>query len=479
MLKELARVSRLSTVLTPEYLDFHGICPLEATAERLVVATWKDHVDDAAVDDLRRLFGCSPEFERFDMGDVRAAIARVYAREAKSAKDVLEEIGLGPEAIPSDLPIDDLRAQANQAPIIRLVRALLLEALEARASDVHLEAGSDRLTVRYRIDGVLHEVAAPPANLSAGVLSRIKIMADLDIAERRLPQDGRIRLKLQNRDVDVRVSTLPALRGESVVLRLLDSQRNKVTLHDVGMAPDTLEALGEIIARPHGMLLVTGPTGSGKTTTLYAALEAVRNGRQKIVTVEDPVEYELPGVTQVQVSTKIGLTFASALRALLRQDPDIVLVGEIRDPETASIAVHAALTGHLVLATLHTNSAAGALTRMVDLGVAPYLIGSTISAVLAQRLVRRVCYACNARVKPDTSSRCDKCRGTGYHGRTGLFELMIVDEILRRAVNGNAGAHDIHAVATAAGMRSLADDGARLVGDGVTTAEEVLRVAGN
>jgi len=379
---------------------------------------------------------------------------------------------------------------------VKLVNLLLLEALDARASDVHLEGYPGGLRVRYRIDGVLQDAVAPPKRLAAAVVSRLKIMAELDIAERRVPQDGRIRLRMHDRQVDVRVSTLPTLHGESVVLRLLDKEAGRIDLLELGMAPDTLERFAAAVSKPHGIVLSTGPTGSGKTTTLYAAVDRIRTGKEKIITVEDPVEYELPGVPQVPVNEKVGLTFANALRALLRQDPDIMLVGEIRDEETADIATHAALTGHLVLSTLHTNDAATALTRLVDLGIEPYLVASTVEAVLAQRLVRRICSACREPAKVTADQRralgvtaselrkvwvgkgCPECRGSGYRGRTGLFELLVMDETLRAAVQTDASASRLERMGLDAGMRLLKDDGIRVIRDGLTTVEEVLRVAG-
>jgi len=320
-------------------------------------------------------------------------------------------------------------------------------------------------------------------------------MAELDIAERRLPQDGRIRLRMQNRQVDVRVSTVPTLRGESVVLRLLDKERGRISLSELGMAADTLELFTEVVSRPHGIVLVTGPTGSGKTTTLYAAVEMIRTGREKILTVEDPVEYELPGVPQVPVNEKVGVTFAAALRSLLRQDPDIILVGEIRDAETAQIATQAALTGHLVLSTLHTNDAPTALTRLLDLDVAAYLVASTVDAVLAQRLVRVICTSCKTETRPDKNAArrldiealglqrvwkgagCEQCRGTGYRGRTGLYELLVMDNELRLEVQRRRGSEELRQMAVTKGMRTLLDDGLRAVKEGVTTLDEVLRVA--
>jgi len=349
--------------------------------------------------------------------------------------------------------------------------------------------------VRYRVDGVLQNAPSPPPHLTAAIISRLKIMAELDIAERRLPQDGRIRLRLQNRQVDVRVSTVPTLRGESVVLRLLDKERGRISLAELGMAPDTLELFTEVVSRPHGIVLVTGPTGSGKTTTLYGAIEMIRTGREKILTVEDPVEYELAGVPQVPVNEKVGVTFAAALRSLLRQDPDIILVGEIRDAETAQIATQAALTGHLVLSTLHTNDAPTALTRLLDLDVAAYLVASTVDAVLAQRLVRVICTNCKTETKPDKATArridvealgltrvwkgagCQECRGTGYRGRTGVYELLVMDNELRLEVQRRRGSEELRAMAVAKGMRTLLDDGIRAAREGVTTLDEVTRVA--
>jgi len=421
----------------------------------------------------------------------------VYAPEAATAEGVIAGMtGEARAVIDADeIPLDDLLHLANEAPVVRLVNLLLIEALDARASDVHLEAYQDGLRVRYRVDGVLQNAPSPPPHLTAAIISRLKIMAELDIAERRLPQDGRIRLRLQNRQVDVRVSTVPTLRGESVVLRLLDKERGRISLLELGMAPDTLELFSEVVARPHGIVLVTGPTGSGKTTTLYAAVEMIRTGREKILTVEDPVEYELVGVPQVPVNEKVGVTFAAALRSLLRQDPDIILVGEIRDAETAQIATQASLTGHLVLSTFHTNDAPTALTRLLDLDVAAYLVASTVDAVLAQRLVRVICTNCKAETAPDKAAGrrlnlealdltrvwkgrgCDECRGTGYRGRTGVYELLVMDSDLRLEVQRRRGSEELRSMAIEKGMRTLLDDGLRAVRAGVTTLDEVLRVA--
>ncbi|MGH7668186.1 MAG: GspE/PulE family protein [Gemmatimonadaceae bacterium] len=493
---DLLAVERLTRALALDWLEQYGVLPIRLEGRTLHVATWLDRVEPLALDDLRLLFDADLAIERYEEQDVRGAIRRAYAQDAVTAEGLIAGMaGEGLAVGTDEIPLDDLMHLANEAPVVRLVNVLLIEALDARASDVHLEGYADGLHVRYRIDGVLQPAPSPPPQLTAAIISRLKIMADLDIAERRLPQDGRIRLRLQNRQVDVRVSTVPTLRGESVVLRLLDKEQGRISLTELGMAPDTLELFSEVISRPHGIVLSTGPTGSGKTTTLYAAIEMIRTGREKILTVEDPVEYELPGVPQVPVNEKVGVTFATALRALLRQDPDIIYVGEIRDPETAQIAMQAALTGHLVLSTLHTNDAPTALTRLLDLDVAAYLVASTVDAVLAQRLVRRICPHCKRPAVPDRVAEqrldldaldlrhvwhgagCEQCRGTGYIGRIGIYELLVMDNELRAELQLRRGSQELRAMAIAKGMRTLQDDGLRLVRAGVTTLDEVLRVA--
>jgi general secretion pathway protein E len=487
----LDELAPLSGLLTSEYLEQYAVLPLQRAGAVTLVATWLDAVDEQTLDDLALLLGAPVELVRAREAELRAAIRRVYGTDASTARDLIA--GIAPEVRlggDREIPMDDLVSLANEAPVVKLVNFLLLEALESRASDVHLEGYADTLRVRYRLDGVLQDAPSPPSHLAPAVISRLKIMAELDIAERRLPQDGRIRLRLQDRQVDVRVSTLPTLHGESVVLRLLDKERGRIGLEGIGMAEDTLAAFSEAIARPHGIVLATGPTGSGKTTTLYAAIDKIRTGREKILTVEDPVEYELVGVPQVPVNEKVGVTFATALRALLRQDPDVMLVGEIRDVETAEIATQAALTGHLVLSTLHTNDAAGALTRLLELEVAPYLVASTVEAVLAQRLVRVICSACKRETDVDPAlaralgltgpvwqgAGCDSCRNTGYRGRTGIYELLVMSDELRAEVMQRRGAGDLRRIAVENGMRTLRDDGVRLATLGVTTPEEVLRV---
>jgi general secretion pathway protein E len=492
---DLSALEPLSGAFTAEYLEHHAVLPVRRSGESLLVATWREELDVQALDDLRVVLGGEVQIVLLPETEVRTAIRRVYASDAVTARGVIE--GLSDEIqvdAGGEVPLDDLVNLANEAPVIRLVNLLLLEALEARASDVHVEGYAQGPRVRYRIDGVLQDAPSPPPHLAAAVVSRLKIMADLDIAERRVPQDGRIRLRLQDRQVDVRVSTLPTLHGESVVLRLLDKDRGRIGLEELGMGDDTLSHFSRAITAPHGIVLVTGPTGSGKTTTLYGVVDRIRTGREKILTVEDPVEYELPGVPQIPVNEKVGVTFANALRALLRQDPDVLLVGEIRDGETAEIATHASLTGHLVLSTLHTNDAPGALTRLLDLGIAPYLVASTVEAVLAQRLVRVICGACRERARVDERSAralgaapgelveghrgagCTACRGTGFRGRTGVYELLVLDDEMRAELLLHRGGNELRRLAVRAGMRTLREDGLRLVRAGVTTPEEVLRV---
>ncbi len=377
-------------------------------------------------------------------------------------------------------------------PMIQLVDSMLAEAVRMRASDVHIEGGRQQVRVRYRIDGVLRDVNSPPKALHGPIVSRIKIMGGLNIAEKRLPQDGRLQLTVETRTMDVRISTLPAMHGESVVMRLLDRSQPIRGLPEMGISPDDQRRWMDLIHRPHGMVLVTGPTGSGKTTTLYGALSVLNAPDRKLITVEDPVEYHLPGVNQVLVKASIGLTFAAGLRSMLRQAPDIIMVGEIRDQETAQVAVQAALTGHLVLSTLHTNDAPGAVTRLIDMGIPPFLAASTIQGILAQRLVRRVCPSCRMTDNATADERaflgppevaqvirsvgCDKCHGSGYYGRIGLFELLVVTDAVRQLIVSKSTVSAIRVAAVREGMRGLREDGCLKVRDGLTTVTEVLRV---
>jgi general secretion pathway protein E len=369
-----------------------------------------------------------------------------------------------------ELPaVEDLLETSDDAPIIRMLNALLTQAARDGASDIHIEPYERHSSVRFRVDGSLREVVQPNRALHAALISRLKIMAELDISEKRLPQDGRISLRIGTRAMDVRVSTLPSAHGERAVLRLLDKSQNKLTLEAVGMQGTVLAQLEHLIAQPHGIVLVTGPTGSGKTTTLYAALSRLDASRSNIMTVEDPIEYELPGIGQTQVNPKIDLTFAKALRAILRQDPDVIMIGEIRDFETAQIAIQASLTGHLVLATLHTNDAASAVTRLIDMGVEPFLLSSSLLGVMAQRLVRKLCPTCQGK-------GCADCSQTGYQGRTGIFELLSTTDALRALIHNRASEAQLREAALQAGLVLMREDGERLVQSGVTSREELVRV---
>jgi general secretion pathway protein E len=406
--------------------------------------------------------------ERFDQ-----SLAQAYAHADGIAEELAVDLGqdVDLKQLAQELPeVTDLLDAENDAPIIRLINALLTQALRRNASDIHIEQYEARSAVRFRIDGALHTVIEPQRELHAAIVSRVKIMASLDIAEKRLPQDGRIALRVAGRPVDVRVSTLPAGHGERVVLRLLDKQAGRLELESLGMSAPTLERLDALIHEPHGIVLVTGPTGSGKTTTLYAALSRLDRSAQNMMTVEDPIEYELDGVSQTQVNAAIDMTFARALRSILRQDPDVLMIGEIRDLETAQIAVQASLTGHLVLATLHTNDAAGAVTRLIDMGIEPFLLASSLLGVMAQRLVRTFCSGCAG------VAGCAQCGWTGFRGRTGIYELMVVDAELRRMIHDATGEPQIRDYLVRQGMPGLREDGMRWVTSGATSREEVLRV---
>ena len=403
-------------------------------------------------------------------------ISAAYAQSESSAATVVSEVEEEADLsrMMQELPaVEDLLESAGDAPIIRMLNALLTQAVRDGASDIHIEPYERHSSVRFRVDGTLREVVQPNRALHAALISRLKIMADLDISEKRLPQDGRISLRLGTRAIDVRVSTLPNAHGERAVLRLLDKSESKLSLESVGMQGDVLARLEGLITQPHGIILVTGPTGSGKTTTLYAALSRLDAGRSNIMTVEDPIEYELPGVGQTQVNSKIDLTFAKALRAILRQDPDVIMIGEIRDFETAQIAIQASLTGHLVLATLHTNDAASAITRLTDMGVEPFLLSSSLLGVLAQRQVRKYCGHSQG---GDHGTGCEHCGHTGYAGRTGVFELLLVTDAIRAQIHNQTAEAEVRAQALAGGMQLMREDGERLVTAGITSREEVLRV---
>lgn len=447
-----------------------------------------------ALEDLRQSYARPLELVNVSAEELTDAIRRSFSAGesvVELVRDLTTEFSV-PDAADQDLT--DVRALANQAPVIRFVNLLIREAHHATASDIHLEATRDGLRIRLRIDGVLTELPSPPRSLQLAVISRIKLLAELDIAERRMPLDGRIRVRLEERELDMRVSTVPTLYGESVVMRLLDRGGRPVSLEELGMPPQLLESFRHLAERPHGILLVSGPTGSGKTTTLYAALGMRHPAAEKIITVEDPVEYHLAGVTQVPVHSAAGMTFAAALRSLLRQDPDVLMVGEMRDAETAGIAIQAAMTGHLVLSTVHTNDAVSAITRLVDLKVEPYMIAASVEGVLAQRLVRRVCPNCRAKYHPDPALiaflagrpigkhvmergiGCDGCRHTGFRGRVGIFELLVMTDELRQQLLGPIDLVALRQVARDQGMTALREDAWIKVQAGLTTVEEVLRV---
>ncbi len=474
----------------------YKIFPLHRRDGRLRVAV-ADPFDSRPLNDLAALTRELIEVNVATPEEILRAINRSYEDRAGEAHSLVEDIeGQAAEDLAHGLEPADLLDASDEAPIIRFVNSLITQAYKERASDIHIEPFEDVLIVRYRIDGILYEVLRPPHKAQASVISRIKIMANLNIAEKRLPQDGRFRVRIAGKDLDVRVSTLPTAFGERVVMRLLEQTSNVLTLEDVGMGPDMLKQVNAMIQKPHGIFLVTGPTGSGKTTSLYAALTRLNSREKNIITVEDPIEYQLAGVGQIQVNPKIDLTFAAGLRSILRQDPDIIMVGEIRDGETAEIAVQSALTGHMVFSTLHTNDAAGALTRLVEMGIEPFLAASSIVGILAQRLVRRICPDCKEpfvpspemlaemglekRLPPGTSfyqgRGCSKCMDIGYRGRTGIYELLTVDDQVRDLLLQNKDSASIKNSAISRGMLTLRDYGLEKALSGETTIEEVLRV---
>lgn len=477
----------------------HALFPLRSEGEALYVAT-ANPLDLYPLDEASAATG--------------KTIVPVVAEGTEIARLVKRHLGVGSETVEGLMAaVDDddeiqlldkietdgseLSEMAQEASVIRLVNEILLEAIESRSSDVHIESQSDGLVIRYRIDGILHPQPVPPEinRFQAAIISRLKIMARLNIAEKRLPQDGRIKLRVHGREIDIRLSVIPMIHGEGLVMRILDKGAMKFDLQGLGMDPETYKEFSKLIRLPHGIILVTGPTGSGKTTTLYSSLLEIRSPENKIITTEDPVEYQLDGINQIQVHPKIGLTFAASLRSILRHDPDIVLVGEIRDFETAENAIQAALTGHLVFSTLHTNDAAGAYTRMVDMGVEPFLVASTVEAVMAQRLIRRLCPECKDPFDPTDedvpsdfpwdkldgqplyrSVGCRACRGVGYSGRMGIYELLVTTEKIRDLANQRVSSWEIRRAASAAGMRSLRDDAWDKAIAGRTSVEEVLRI---
>ena len=482
--------------LQADYLLNHGVVPLALAEGRLVVAMAVPQ--DAFLAKAMRLATGLEVVPRLALeSELHAAQLRLYAEpEVDEEEDEAGLLGAGALGGDSEF-VEHLKDLASEAPVIRMVNQLVARVIDLRASDIHIEPFEDGLHIRYRVDGVLQSAERAEAGLAAAVTSRIKLLAHLNIAERRLPQDGRIKTRVKGHELDLRVSTLPTVHGESVVMRVLDRASIRLNLEDMGFSPDTLSGYRALIDRPHGILLVTGPTGSGKTTTLYASLAKLDSESLKILTVEDPVEYQLGGVNQVQVQSQIGMTFAHALRSILRQDPDIIMIGEMRDTETAQIAVQSALTGHLVLSTLHTNTAAGAIIRLEDMGVERYLITSSVNGVLSQRLLRTLCPHCRKPVElPDEALRrsgldrflpdgrgqvyeavgCPACKQTGYRGRTSVHELFVMNDAAIKAILSGVDATELHRLARQSGMLTLYEDGLRKVAAGVTALEEVLRV---
>jgi type IV pilus assembly protein PilB len=474
----------------------YKVLPLFKTGDMLTVAM-EDPLNVIAVDDIRLKTGHVIEPVVASEVDIKKAVNQYYGTSG-SIEEVIRTLDTKNIPMPEkeeDLSLEKLHDLAEEAPIIKLVNLVIMQSLRDGASDIHVEPEADMLRIRSRIDGIMHDVNQMPKHLQAAVLSRLKIMSEMNIAVKRIPQDGRFQINLEGTQIDVRVSSFPTVHGENIVMRLLDTSSILLGLEQLGFSPENLEKFKSLILKPHGIILVTGPTGSGKTTTLYSALNTINTPDKNILTLEDPVEYQLKGIRQSQVNPKVGMTFASGLRSILRQDPDIVLVGEIRDKETAEIAVQAALTGHLVFSTLHTNDAAGSLTRLIDMGVEPFLISSSVIGVLAQRLVRSICPSCKESYKPGDKvlsqlgvemkksnveffrgKGCNSCKKTGYKGRIGIFELMLLSDKLKEMVLTRTSSVAIRKTASEEGMKTLREDGLLKVTQGVTTIDEVLRV---
>jgi len=487
---------RVWGMLPVDYCKAKKVLPIRKSEQGVLVAL-TDPADIFLIDDIKRRIDGPIKLAVAPPADIIRAVEDLSA----DASDQVDEIikGISEDTVEVvDSPnedVADLEMLAGESPVIRYVNFLISLAVREGASDIHIEPGEMRLRIRCRIDGILFDQSAPPARMHAAIISRLKIMANLDIAERRLPQDGRVRATVHGRTIDLRVSTLPVIHGEKCVIRILDARSTQVGLANLGFLPETLDAFKEEILQPHGIVLVTGPTGSGKSTTLYSGLRIMDGDKQNISTVEDPVEYELDFCNQVNVHESIGMTFAAALRSLLRQDPDVIMVGEIRDQETARIAIQAALTGHMVLSTLHTNDAPSSITRLMNIGVEPFLISASLNGILAQRLVRRICPDCIEPMTdvPDSLARflddngvdpktlrhgrgCEKCRGTGYKGRVGVYEFLVINNEMRQIISSQASLNELREAARASGMRTLREDGLVKVSQGHTTMEEIMRV---
>jgi general secretion pathway protein E len=490
----------LENVLTFRFMKQCKLVPV-ALENSILTLAMTDPMDGATVDSVRQATGYQIRVLLGAESEIMDVLEKFYGSAASTLGRIIEGIDEGNiENLADEIEdIEQLKDLASEAPVIRLVNLIISKAIENRASDIHIEPFEKDLKVRYRIDGILHDVESPPKKLKAALISRVKIMSKLNIAERRLPQDGRIKLKVLGKDIDLRVSTLPTLYGESVVMRILDkSNTNLYDIRKLGFPEDSLQEFESLICRPHGILLVTGPTGSGKTTTLYSALSTINLPDKKIITIEDPVEYQIDGVNQIHTNPQIGLTFASGLRHIVRQDPDVIMIGEIRDLETAEIAIRAALTGHLVFSTLHTNDAPSAITRLIDMGAEDYLIASSLLGVLAQRLIRVTCPSCKKEVFPVPEmldeigftrgdprngpdrffegTGCEHCSNTGFVGRVGIYELMSINDDIRKLTVGKADSNQIRKKAIENGMRPLRNDGWLKVRQGVSSIAEVLRV---
>lgn len=492
--------SEVSRLIPPYLAQRHGVVAIGRKGNRLIVAM-SDPSNIVAIDDIRLLTGLEVEVRIASADDIEKSHSRVYGGVILDTEDLLKQsAGSGEPEVAEEsgrteeISLERLRTMGEEAPIVRVVNQIISQAVRAGASDIHLEPHMRDMKVRFRVDGLLQDIMSPPKAVQAALVSRIKILGSMDIAERRIPQDGHVHVRIEGREFDLRISTLPTVLGEKVVIRLLDQSSTRVSLNKIGFSSELLGMWEDMISKPYGMIIVTGPTGSGKTTTLYTSLGRINTPERNIVSVEDPVEYQMPRVNQVQVNPKAGVTFANALRSILRQDPNVVLIGEMRDKETAEIGIQASMTGHLVLSTLHTNDAAGAVTRLRDMGIEPFLITSSLIAVLAQRLVRVICTQCREAYTPpidalrrlglDPSQEvslyrgkgCDHCRGSGYRGRIGVFELMVMNERLRTLVLSGSGVDEIRNAAVEAGMRTLPQDGVQKVLEGITTFEELLRV---
>src|SRR5579884_2624374 len=479
----------LSEKVPISFAKRYELLPFKRNGKAIQVAA-SNPLHLGALDDLRLLLGEPIEVVAVPSRVVVSSINYVYEQ---AIADMAEGESLSALAEELAEP-EDLLDASDEAPMIRLVNSILFQAVQQRASDIHFEPFEKEIAVRYRIDGVLYNILSPPKRLQSSLISRIKIMAGMNIAEKRLPQDGRIGLKMGGREIDIRVSDVPTAHGERLVLRLLDKTSLLLNLEDIGLSPDGLATMDQLIQMAHGILLVTGPTGSGKTTTLYAALSKINSPDKNIITIEDPIEYQLKGIGQIQVNPKIQLTFANGLRSILRQDPDVIMVGEIRDTETAEIAIQASLTGHLVFSTLHTNDSAGAITRLLDMGIEPFLVSSSVVAIIAQRLVRQICPECRVSYRPTAEELgklglkqigdrlfyrgkgCAHCINTGYRGRSGIYEILVLDDEIRNLILSKVDSSRIKAKAVSKGMVTLREDGARRIMTGMTTTEEVLRV---